>query len=474
MPNLFSNLRECLGFSQIMNSTFFRVSLARKLMSLRFPMGVDIIYKMFSRLFIHLLLTIIISCSPQNFVIKNTTTETNLQKNEIITLQKDEVTMPTQEKEIISDSQKLNVAEITILNEVEVILPKNDNLNITKDFINAFELSLYQKNIKNLKLNVNQYSNEKELSKIILQKAKPGKIFIGPLTSKDTKNLIDECSKGVLFFSFASNRNYSGKCIYLINFFPEDDLITLFNSFDPNAKIALLYPENDYGHYINSIIDSIALKSGLIIINRASYKEDLSNAREAIKELSKYELRKYELDRQKKILRSKDDEISAKALKKIEKFETAGLVEFTHLLLPDYSIRLLQIAPLLPFYDVDPSKVQFVGTGVWDNEAFFNEPSLQGSIFPGVDRKKRSQFIYNYQKNYKSLPTRTITISYDLIGLLNYIIENKLSMEDTHKLLNDNNATFDGIDGRFSFKNNIISRELNILKIFKGRAKLIK
>ena len=128
---------------------------------------------------------------------------------------------------------------------------------------------------------------------------------------------------------------------------------------------------------------------------------------------------------------------------------------------------------MLPFYDVDPSKVQFVGTGVWDNEAFFNEPSLQGSIFPGVDRKKRSQFIYNYQKNYKSLPTRTITISYDLIGLLNYIIENKLSMEDTHKLLNDNNATFDGIDGRFSFKNNIISRELNILKILKGKATLI-
>ena len=46
---------------------------------------------------------------------------------------------------------------------------------------------------------------------------------------------------------------------------------------------------------------------------------------------------------------------------------------FFHLILPDYSIRLLHIAFLLPYYDVDPKIVQFVGTGVWDNKVFFNE-----------------------------------------------------------------------------------------------------
>ena len=97
------------------------------------------------------------------------------------------------------------------------------------------------------------------------------------------------------------------------------------------------------------------------------------------------------MERQKTILKANNDEVSKKALKKIEKFETSGIVDFTHLILPDYSIRLLQIAPLLPFYDIDPNKVQFVGTGVWDNSAFFNVPSLQRSIFPGVVQSKRSQ-----------------------------------------------------------------------------------
>ena len=53
---------------------------------------------------------------------------------------------------------------------------------------------------------------------------------------------------------------------------------------------------------INALIDDVVNNSDSILINRSSYKKDLSNVREAIKELGKYELRKYELNRQKKIL----------------------------------------------------------------------------------------------------------------------------------------------------------------------------
>ena len=235
-----------------------------------------------------------------------------------------------------------------------------------------------------------------------------------------------------------------------------------------------MYPENNYGHYINSIIDPFATKSNSIIINRASYKEDLSDAREAIKELSKYELRKYELERQKTILKAKNDEASKKALKKIERFETIGALDFSHLILPDYSVRLLQIAPLLPFYDIDPQKIQFVGTGVWDNAAFFSEPSLQGSIFPGVPQKERRQYFNDYYLKYREQPTRTITIPYDLIGILEYLINNKLNLKETHQLLNDKSISFDGIDGKFYFEKNIISRKLNVLKISNGKANLVK
>ena len=464
MPNLLSNLIECLGFSQTMKSTLFKILIDLKEMSSKFPIGVDTIYKPGCRAFILILFTIIISCSPENFIINKKIPATRDIENP---------EKPDLKKEPKTNSKKISLFEdIRMLETVEVLLPNIENQKLSKDFINALELSIYKKNIKNLKLNINLYSDKKELEKIIEKTAIPGKIFIGPLTSSDLQSVKTHCSKKVLFFSFSSKKEQAGECIYLINFFPEDDIIALFNNFEPNSKVALLYPENNYGYYINSIIDPIATESKSIIVNRASYKSDLSNAREAIKELSSYDLRKYELERQKKILKLKNDEVSRKALKKIEKFETVGVVDFTHLLLPEYSIRLLQIAPLIPFYDIDPEKVQFVGTGVWDNKVFFDEPSLQGAIFPGVLQNKREEFMNDFFVNYKNKPPRTITIPYDLVGLISYIINNNYLLSDVYFLLNESNTTFSGIDGKFNFKNNIIFRELQILRIEKGKAKL--
>ena len=474
MSNLFSSLRECFGLSHMIASAFCKTFFALRLMSSRLPMGVDIMYRPLLRLFILFVLTIIISCAPQNYPKKNKVIVPNIVNDDEIETNDGNSIDTIYKNTIPQYLESLNFAERKILNEVELLLPEIDNQNITRNFINAFELSIYKKNAKNVQLNINTYKDKTELDNIILQKASPGKMFIGPLTSTDSENIFTECSKGVLFFSFASDRKQAGKCVYLINFFPEDDLLTLFNNFKTDSKIALLYPENNYGYYINSIIDPFAIKSNSIIINRASYKEDLSNARDAIKELGKYELRKYELERQKTILKAKNDEESKKALKKIKRFETIGALDFSHLILPDYSLRLLQIAPLLPFYDIDPQKVQFVGTGVWDNEAFFSEPSLQGSIFPGIPQSKRKQYFDDYYLKYREQPTRTITIPYDLIGILEYIIDKKLNLKETHQLLNDKFISFDGIDGKFSFKKNIISRKLNILKISNGKANLIK
>ena len=65
-------------------------------------------------------------------------------------------------------TENLNFAETKILNEIEILLPEIDNQKITRDFINAFELSIYKKNAKNIQLNINTYKNKTELDNIIL------------------------------------------------------------------------------------------------------------------------------------------------------------------------------------------------------------------------------------------------------------------------------------------------------------------
>jgi hypothetical protein len=437
-------------------------------MSSRFPIGVETIYKPFFKVFILSISIFILSCAPVNNSSKNIKVS-NYQEINKITNTKKIIKL----NKIEPSDPKKNLNNNLLLSSIELIMPSDSNIEITENLINSFELSVYKKNIKNVKININKYPNLSELEILLKKKVEPGKIFIGTLNSEATKVVKNYCDQGIIFFSFAANKNLAEECVYLINFFPEDDLIALFDYFPSESKIALLFPENYYGYNINRIIDLIAAKSKSLIVNRASYSEDLTNARSAIKELGKYELRKYELERQKKILEKKDDEISKRALKKIIKFETIGGVEFTHLILPDYSIRLLEIAPLLPFYDVDPNKVQFVGTGVWDDSIFFDEPSLQGAIFSGIEQSKRVNFFDDYYTIYKKKPIRTSTIPYDLTALLSYFISREMTLGEVYNFMNNDKIKLDGIDGRFFFLNNIIFRELDILKISNGEARKI-
>ena len=406
----------------------------------------------------------IASCAPANNTLKNIVIKNDPKES------KESNELNISEKEIEKIDLSKNFKNIKILKEIEVLLPKLANSQISKNLINAFELAVYKNEVKNISLNIKKYEDLENLDNFMTVSAKPGKVFVGTLNSREASVVKDYCKKGILFFSFAGDKKLAGDCVYLINFFPEDDLIALFDYFPADSKIALLYPENFYGYGVNIIIDEIAEKSKSLIINRASYKEDLTNARESIKELGKFELRKYELDRQKKILKSRGDEVSKKALKKIKKFETIGNVDFTHIILPDYGIRLLEIAPLLPFYDVDPNKVQFVGTGVWDDPVFFNEPSLQGAIFSGIEAKKRKKFINDYLYIYKEKPLRISTIPYDLVGILSYLLDNNFTLKEFYDFMNNKKIKFDGIDGKFYFDNNIIFRELNILQINSGIA----
>jgi len=383
--------------------------------------------------------------------------------NKIIILESDKI-----DEKIIKTENK-PYFDPTLVKEISIILPVNNRYKITEQFVNVIELAVYQKKLQNSHFSIDLYKDAIHLKKIIQEKISPGKIFIGPLDSNETAQLNQYCNQGVIFFSFSSQKELAKDCVFLVNFFPENELMTLFNNFPSGSKIALLYPENSYGYTINLLIDKVANNSDSVIINRASYKEDLTNVRSAIKELGKYELRKYELNRQKQILSNQKDEQSKKRLKKLEKFQTTKDLDFTHILLPDYGLRLLQVAPLLPYYDVDPNLVQFVGTGVWDDPVFFREPSLQKAIFPGVQIKERENLIKEYNNIYNSKLMRTSTLAYDMIGLFSYIYQKNMTLNDVYNLLNNHNNKFDGIDGVFYFKDNIIERDLDILQISEGK-----
>ena len=441
-------------------------------MSSRLPIGVATIERPLIILFISYIFIFIISCTPTNIskkVEKNT--EVKVVSEESITTKDKNKVFKKKEDQKNLYAEVLN--NVVLDKTIIVLFAKDDDAKTTKQFLNTFELGIYNLKVKNINLQIEFFETDKDLKNIIEANLSPGRIFLGPIQTKFTKILNSYCNNRVIFFSFSSNSSLAKDCIYLLNFFPKNELSQLMRYLNEDAKVALLYPENEYGYLINSFIDNIIFESQAILVNRSSYKDDLSNVRESIKELGKYELRKYELNRQKQILSSKKDEKSKKRLKKLERFKTTSDYDFTHILIADYGLNLLQVAPLLPFYDIDPNIVQFMGTGVIDDKTFFYEPSLQGAIFPGIPETNRINIINNYMEIYDDEFLRISTLPYDVMGLINFIYSKKYKIGDLVKLLNNPNKKFNGVDGNFYFKDNMIERDLNILKINNGNSFVI-
>jgi hypothetical protein len=415
---------------------------------------------------------LLVSCAPANNI-PSKKIENISQAEILIKKSKKNQNINLKKETLNNDNSILNLKNHNIQKDVIIILSKNDNPDTVRQFINVVELAVYQKKLKNISFKIKIYDGLDQLRVILNDLNLSGQIFVGPLSTSDSSILKNYCTEGAIFFSFSSNKNLAKDCVFLVNFFPENEIRAIFKYFPDNSRVALLYPENTYGYGINQTIDDIADQSRSIIVNRSSYNENLSNAVEAIKELGKYELRKYELNRQKKILANKKDEESKKRLIKLEKFQTTQDLDFTHVIIADYGLRLLQVAPLLPYYDIDPNIVRFVGTGAWDDSVFYDEPSLDGAIYPGIEYKFRKKLVEDYYELYEDKLLRTSTLPYDLVGLLDFVINNNYTLPLFYNLLNKSNVKFSGVDGSFYFLKNVIERDLGILKIKNGKVKKI-
>ena len=91
----------------------------------------------------------------------------------------------------------------------------------------------------------------------------------------------------------------------------------------------------------------------------------------------------------------------------------------------------------------------------------------------GIEFNKRQQLNDDYQNLYEERPLRIATLPYDLVGLLDYLINNEYTTSTLYETLQDTNIRFAGVDGNFYFSNNRIERDLQVLQIKEGQAYVI-
>ena len=197
-------------------------------MSSKLPIGVDTIERPLIILSIINIFIFIISCTPVNLSKQDTknTQETTISEKSIETKSEKKA---LEKKESKQDKQNKILNDVVLDKTIIALFAKDDDKKTTKQFLNTYELGIYNLGISDVVIQIEFFENENDLKKIIEKNILPGKIFLGPIQSKYSKLLNNYCTNKVIFFSYSSKSSLAKDCVYLINFFPQNELSQLLH-----------------------------------------------------------------------------------------------------------------------------------------------------------------------------------------------------------------------------------------------------
>ena len=125
----------------------------------------------------------------------------------------------TNGKDVVNDSWKIvkyieqNYSNNVVLDKTIIALfAKDDDEKTTKQFLNTYELGIYNLGISDVVIKIEFFENENDLKKIIEKNLLPGKIFLGPIQFKYAKILDNYCTQEVIFFSYSSESSLAKDC----------------------------------------------------------------------------------------------------------------------------------------------------------------------------------------------------------------------------------------------------------------------
>ncbi len=301
-------------------------------------------------------------------------------------------------------------------------------------------------------------------------------MILGPLLGPSVTAISPMArAANVTVVGFSSDRTVTGDGIYTMGFFPETEVerVVEFARSKGSARFAALAPSSPYGETVVEALRQSVYRMGGEVTRVQFYDPRAGDFSPVVRELANYDRRRQALLSQRAELSEREDEVAVRALERLEKLQTIGEPPFDALLLADGGERLLAIAALLPFYDVDPKKVRMLGTGQWDSPGLRSEPALSGGWHAGPPPEARAEFVQQYQQVYGSGPPRLSTLAYDATALAAVLAQAEAGPNFTAAALTAKSG-FWGRDGIFRFlPDGSVQRGLAVLQVEPSSIKVI-
>tara|TARA_B100000795_G_scaffold123318_1_gene91886 strand:- start:989 stop:2140 length:1152 start_codon:yes stop_codon:yes gene_type:complete len=293
------------------------------------------------------------------------------------------------------------------------------------------------------------------------------KIIIGPVFNNSLEYL-DEL-KSITFISLTNKSDNGSKNIINagINATSQLKAIKKFIKLNEIKKTIFLTPDVNYKNEIKKAIFNSKIK----IIKEYTYSTDPTKLTQQIEKITNYKKRKQNLEDEIIRVEKSDENNKERLIKKLKKLDTLGYVNFDSLIIADFDESLKSVTTSLLYTDIFPRDKYFITLNQWFDESLLNETSSQPLYFPSINKENYENFSSEYFKKFNHYPNQLSFLSFDLVGLVYYlilqnnlIVDNKIFIKKT---------LFKGKVGIFEIKNNKINHILNFYKVENKKFKKI-
>ena len=285
------------------------------------------------------------------------------------------------------------------------------------------------------------------------------RIVIGPVFNESSKYL-DEL-KDMTFISLTNKiyGNHSNVISAGVNAISQINTINKFKKINNLERSIILVPNTDYKNEINLAID----KSNIKLKEKFYYDTDPTLLTAQIEKLTRYPQRKQNLEDEITRLENSLDQNKEKKIEKLKKKDTLGGINFDSVIIADFDESLKSVATSLLYTDVSSKRISYLTLNQWFNKSLLKETSLQPIYFPSINKENYDIFVNDYNDHYSSKPNQISFLSYDLVGLVYYLIY-KNNFKISENIFYRENK-FKGKIGIFEINKNIITHQLNFYSI---------
>ena len=281
------------------------------------------------------------------------------------------------------------------------------------------------------------------------------RIIIGPVFNKNLIYL--EELNDVIFLSLTNKITNNPKNVISagINAVSQINTIIKFQELYEIKRSIFLIPNSDFKNEIEEAISKTKIKLKDTFI----YDTDPTLLTAQIEKLTRYSQRKQRLKDEIKKLENSNEVNKEKKIADLEKKDTFGGINFDSVIIADFDESLKSVATSLLYTDVSSKRIHYICLNQWFDKSLLKEKSLQPIYFPSINKENYDEFVSKYFNIYQKYPNQISFLSYDLVGLVYYLIyQNNFVVDE--KIFYKKNK-FKGKIGVFEINKNKIGHLLN-------------